>query len=302
MIEVQGLTKTFGDTTAVNDLTFAVKPGVVTGFLGPNGAGKSTTMRLILGLDRPDAGYALVNGHPYTRSDAPLMEVGALLSAADINGARSARNHLRALAASNGIDRRRVDEVLALVGIENVARKRAKSFSLGMSQRLGMAAALLGDPPVLMFDEPINGLDPEGILWIRNLMRSLAEQDRTVLISSHLMSEMAVTADHLVVIGRGRLLADVSIDDFVSNSAKSSVRVRSPQAAELATAIRAQHGVHSTPSGDALELRGISCAEVGELAAAKSIALHELTEDRASLEAAFMEMTREDVEYRATTG
>jgi ABC-2 type transport system ATP-binding protein len=298
MIEVQGLTKRFGSTTAVDDLSFTVKSGAVTGFLGPNGAGKSTTMRMILGLDRPDAGSSLVNGHPYVDSAAPLREVGALLSAAEINGARSARSHLLALAQSNGIERKRVDEVLEHVGIAAVAKKRIKGFSLGMSQRLGIAGALLGDPPILMFDEPVNGLDPEGILWIRNFMRSLAAEGRTILVSSHLMSEMALTADHLVVIGRGKLLADVSTKDFIENSSTNHVRVRSPQIDRLQPLLT-DRGISGQQVDGYFEVRGIACAEIGELAAANQITIHELFEERASLEEAFMEMTRDDVEYRA---
>jgi ABC-2 type transport system ATP-binding protein len=299
MIEVNSLSKSFGSTKAVDDLSFTVKPGTVTGFLGPNGAGKSTTMRMILGLDRPDSGHALVNGHSYTSSAIPMREVGALLSAADVHGGRSARNHLRALAVSNGLSPSRVDEVLDIVGIKSVASKRIKGFSLGMSQRLGIAAALLGDPKVLMFDEPVNGLDPEGIAWIRTFMRSLAAEGRTVLVSSHLMSEMALTADHLVVIGRGKLLADVSTEDFISQSKGSKVRVRSPQQTQLHGLLQARDGVTVSSHGDHLSLTGATCEQVGDLAATNSIVIHGLFEDRASLEAAFMEMTAEDVEYRA---
>jgi ABC-2 type transport system ATP-binding protein len=298
MIEVQGLTKRFGDTLAVDDLSFTVRPGVVTGFLGPNGAGKSTTMRLILGLDQPNAGKALVNGRDYRSIPGPLHEVGALLDAKDVHGGRTARSHLLALAQSNGIPAKRVDEVLDMTGIRSVAKKRIKGFSLGMSQRLGIAATLLGDPHVLMFDEPVNGLDPEGILWIRNFMRYLAGDGRTVFVSSHLMSEMAVTADHLIVVGRGRLMADMSTQEFIESSSTNHVRVRSPQADQLAAALTEQ-GIQSAPVDGYLEVTGAECAQVGDIAAAHRITIHELFEDRASLEEAFMELTRDSVEYHA---
>jgi ABC-2 type transport system ATP-binding protein len=298
MIEVRGLTKRFGDTLAVDDLTFSVPPGVVTGFLGPNGAGKSTTMRMILGLDRPTSGTALINGRPYRHATQPMHEVGALLDAKDVHGGRSARKHLLALAQSNGIPSRRVDEVLALVGLESVAKRRIKGFSLGMSQRLGIAATMLGDPQVLLFDEPVNGLDPEGILWIRNFMRSLAAEGRTVFVSSHLMSEMALTADHLVVIGRGRLIADVSTKDFIAGGSTNHVRVRTPHEDRLIAAL-GERGVATTRVGTYLELRGVRCDDVGDLAAERQITIHELFQERASLEEAFMEMTRDSVEYQA---
>jgi len=298
MIEVRGLTKRFGSTLAVDNLSFDVPPGVVTGFLGPNGAGKTTTMRILLGLDRPTAGRALVDGRPYAQSRAPMREVGALLDAKDVNGGRTARKHLLALAQSNGIGRRRVDEVLELVGLQTVAGKRIKNFSLGMSQRLGIAAAMLGNPGVLVFDEPVNGLDPEGILWIRNFMRALASEGRTVLVSSHLMSEMAQTADRLVVIGRGKLIAEGSTDDFIARGSSNHVRARSPQQSRLA-ALLAERGVESSEVDGYLELRGMTCAEVGDLAAANQITIHELFEERASLEDAFMELTRDSVEYES---
>ncbi|HXR41310.1 MAG TPA: ATP-binding cassette domain-containing protein [Acidothermaceae bacterium] len=298
MIEVRGLTKRFGDTLAVDDLTFDVPPGVVTGFLGPNGAGKSTTMRVILGLDRPTKGSALVNGHSYAKTASPMREVGALLDAKDVHGGRSARSHLLAMAQSNGIPARRVDEVLELVGLQSVANRRIKGFSLGMSQRLGIAGTMLGNPQVLLFDEPVNGLDPEGILWIRNFMKTLAHEGRTVFVSSHLMSEMALTADHLVVIGRGRLIADVSTAEFIAGGSTNHVRVRSPQHAQLAALVEAQ-GIAATPVDSYLELRGITCDEVGDLAAANGITIHELFQERASLEEAFMELTRDAVEYHA---
>ncbi len=301
MIEVSGLTKRFGNTLAVDDLTFNVREGVVTGFLGPNGAGKSTTMRLILGLDRPTAGTACVDGRSYGSLPGPLYEVGALLDAKDVHGGRTARNHLRALAQSNGIPVRRVDEVLEMTGIESVADKRIKGFSLGMSQRLGIAAALLGDPRVLMLDEPVNGLDPEGILWMRNFLRYLASQGRTVFVSSHLMSEMALTADHLVVIGRGRLMADVSTKEFIEQNTSRTVRVRSPQLSRLAEVLR-RKGVSFEPNGEFLDVRDATCAQVGDLAAENQLPIHELFEQRASLEEAFMELTRESVQYHAEVG
>jgi ABC-2 type transport system ATP-binding protein len=301
MIEVQGLTKRYGSTVAVDDLSFTVRPGIVTGFLGPNGAGKSTTMRMILGLDRPNAGTALVNGRPYVQATGPMHEVGALLDAKDCHGGRNAYKHLLALAQSNGIPRSRVDEVLDLTGIRSVAKRRIKGFSLGMSQRLGIAATMLGDPAVLMFDEPVNGLDPEGILWIRNFMKSMAAEGRTVLVSSHLMNEMAVTADHLVVIGRGKLLADVSTSDFIEGSSTNRVRVRSPQGDELARVLL-ERGFPSERVDGLLELKGIGCAQIGDLAAEHGLTIHELYEERASLEAAFMEMTGDSVQYQGGTG
>jgi ABC-2 type transport system ATP-binding protein len=298
VIEVRGLTKRYGSTLAVDDLSFTVRPGVVTGFLGPNGAGKSTTMRMVLGLDRPTAGSALVKGVPYAQLAGPLHHVGALLDAKDVHKGRTARAHLTALAQSNGIPRRRVDEVLELTGMTAVARKRIRSFSLGMSQRLGIAATMLGDPDVLMFDEPVNGLDPEGIHWIRTFMRGLAAEGRTVFVSSHLMSEMAQTADHLVVIGRGRLLADVSTEEFVRAGRTSHVRVRSPHADRLRELLVAG-GADVRPADGALQVTGASREQVGDLAAAHGVTLHELAEENASLEAAFMEMTRDSVEYSA---
>ncbi|HEV7208864.1 MAG TPA: ABC transporter ATP-binding protein [Mycobacteriales bacterium] len=300
MIEVRGLTKRFGSTVAVDDLSFNVPAGVVTGFLGPNGAGKSTTMRVILGLDRPTKGDALVLGRSYTHSPSPMHEVGALLDAKDVHGGRSARSHLLALAQSNGIPERRVDEVLELVGLSKVAKRRIKGFSLGMSQRLGIAGTMLGDPKVLLFDEPVNGLDPEGILWIRNFMRSLAAEGRTVFVSSHLMSEMAQTADHLVVIGRGRLIADLSTKDFIAGSSGNAVRVKSPQQADLA-ALFESRGRKVTGIDGYLSVLGVTCAEVGDLAAGNGITIHELFQERASLEEAFMEMTRDSVEFQAPT-
>ena len=296
MIEAQGLTKRYGSTLAVDDLSFTVRAGIVTGFLGPNGAGKSTTMRMVLGLDRPTSGSALVAGKPYAAARAPLREVGALLDAKDVHGGRTAKAHLLALAQSNGLPTSRVGQVLETTGLASVAGKRIKGFSLGMSQRLGIAAALLGDPAVLMFDEPVNGLDPEGILWIRHLMRSLAAEGRTVFVSSHLMSEMALTADHLVVIGRGKLLADTSTRQFIDGNSVSTVRVRSPQATELAAALR-ERGHRATEVDGYLELADATTEQVGDTAAARGLTVHELFSQRSSLEDVFMELTRDSVEY-----
>ncbi|MER6690739.1 ABC transporter ATP-binding protein [Streptomyces minutiscleroticus] len=299
MIEVEGLTKRYGEKVAVNGLTFTVRPGVVTGFLGPNGSGKSTTMRMVLGLDRPSAGAVRIDGLPYGRLQDPLRHVGALLDAKALHGGRSAFHHLLALAQSNGIPRSRVDEVLDTVGLTAVARKKARGFSLGMGQRLGIAGALLGDPRILMFDEPVNGLDPEGIHWIRTLMKSLAAQGRTVFVSSHLMSEMALTADHLVVIGQGRLLADTSMADFIRHNARSYVRVRSPQREQLLDVLRAAGTVPVEAGGGVLEVDGAAAERIGELAARHGIVLHELSPRQASLEEAFMRLTAESVEYHA---
>jgi ABC-2 type transport system ATP-binding protein len=298
MIEARGLTKHYGRTVAVNDLSFTVKPGVVTGFLGPNGDGKSTTMRMILGLDHPTSGTALVKGAPYAHLKGPLHHVGALLDAKDVHPGRTAQAHLRALAVSNGIPTSRVREVLELTGMSAVAKRRIKGFSLGMSQRLGIAGTMLGDPDVLMYDEPVNGLDPEGILWIRTFMRALAAEGRTVFVSSHLMSEMSLTADHLVVIGRGKLLADVATKDFIDASSSNSVRVRSPQQDALAGLLQARDANVQHVDGY-LQVVGLSTDQVGDLAAANSLTIHELFAERASLEAAFMEMTADSVEYHA---
>ncbi len=308
MIEVRDLTKRYGDKLAVDHLSFTVEPGRVTGFLGPNGAGKSTTMRLVLGLDYPNTGTATINGQAYRDLARPLSTVGALLEAKSVHGGRTARNHLKFLAQTQRLPRTRVDEVLDLVGLREVADKRAGTFSLGMSQRLGIAAALLGDPQVLLLDEPVNGLDPEGVLWIRNLMKQLAAEGRTILVSSHLMNEMAVTADHLIVIGRGRLITESSTDDVIARSTDKSVRVRTPDAARLAEMITAAGGT-ATPGGPArpgepasangaelLTVTGMDTARVGELAASGSIVLHELT-PVASLEEAFMELTSGHLEF-----
>lgn len=299
MIEARRLTKRYGPVTAVDDLTFSVRPGLVTGFLGPNGAGKTTTMRLILGLDRPTSGTVTIDGRRYHDLPAPLHEVGALLDAKAVHGGRRAYHHLLALAQSNGISARRVTEVLRLVGLEAVARRRAGGFSLGMGQRLGIAAAMLGDPAVLMFDEPVNGLDPEGILWVRNLMRGLAAEGRTVLVSSHLMSEMALTAQHLIVIGRGRLIADTSVEEFVRSSSQRSVLVRSPAAGQFAAKLRAAGAAVVQADSGALTVTGMEAPAIGELAAAERVVLHELTPQEASLEQAFMELTRDSVDFHA---
>jgi ABC-2 type transport system ATP-binding protein len=296
MIEARNLSKRYGSTVAVNDLSFTVKPGIVTGFLGPNGSGKSTTMRMIIGLDHPNGGSASINGKPYASLKWPLREVGALLEAKALHPGRTARNHLRALAASNRIPRSRVDEVLELVGLAGVASKRAGGFSLGMGQRLGIAAAILGDPGILLFDEPVNGLDPEGIQWVREFLRSLAKQGRTVFVSSHLMSEMSQTADHVIVIGRGKLLVDSSMDEMVSK-AGSSVLVRSPDADRLAAAIRDSGGIVMQLGDGGLSVAGIEAAQVGELAAREGVVLHELSPQQASLEEAFMALTKDDVEF-----
>ncbi|MER5856386.1 MULTISPECIES: ABC transporter ATP-binding protein [unclassified Streptomyces] len=299
MIELEGLTKRYGDKVAVDRLTFAVRPGIVTGFLGPNGAGKSTTMRMILGLDHPTAGDVRIDGRHYDRLKDPLTSIGALLDAKAVHGGRSAFNHLLCLAQSNGIPARRVAEVLDTVGLTAVARKKAKGFSLGMGQRLGIAAALLGDPRILMFDEPVNGLDPEGIHWIRTLMKSLAAQGRTVFVSSHLMSEMALTAEHLVVIGQGRLLADTSMADFIRQNSRSYVRIRTPQRERLLDVLH-QAGITVVESGaGALEVEGGKAEQIGELAARNGLVLHELSPQQASLEEAFMQLTAEAVEYHA---
>ncbi|MEU7302692.1 ATP-binding cassette domain-containing protein [Streptomyces sp. NPDC007206] len=302
MIELEGLTKRYGEKVAVDGLTFAVRPGIVTGFLGPNGAGKSTTMRMILGLDHPTAGDVRIDGKHYDQLTDPLTYVGALLDAKAVHGGRSAYNHLLCLAQSNGIPQRRVAEVLETVGLTAVARKKAKGFSYGMGQRLGIAAALLGDPRILMFDEPVNGLDPEGIHWIRTLMKSLAAQGRTVFVSSHLMSEMALTADHLVVIGQGRLLADTSMADFIRTNSRSYTRIRSPQRERLLDVLHAD-GITVVEAGeDALEVEGGKAERIGELAAQYGIVLHELSPQQASLEEAFMQLTADAVEYHARTG
>jgi ABC-2 type transport system ATP-binding protein len=302
MIDVRGVTKRYGEKIAVDDLSFSVSPGIVTGFLGPNGAGKSTTMRLILGLDAPTTGTVTVNGCSYRELSAPLHEIGAMLEAHAIHTGRSAYNHLLALAQTHGISRRRVEEVIQLVGLEDVARKRVGSFSLGMGQRLGVAAALLGDPATVILDEPANGLDPEGIQWIRNLLRGLASEGRTVFLSSHLMSEMSQTADHLIVIGRGRLIADTSVAEFVRRaSSDTNVRVRSPQVDELRDVLVRRKVVVRDIDAGLIEVSGLTGEQIGEIALQTRIVVSELTPMQASLEEAFMSLTGDSVEYRAGT-
>ena len=301
MIEARGLTKRYGDKLAVDGLTFTVRPGMVTGFLGPNGAGKSTTMRMILGLDAPTQGSVTVNGLPYREHAAPLREVGALLDARSVHPGRSAYHHLLALAQTCGIRRSRVDEVVDAVGLGGVARRRAGGFSLGMGQRLGIAAALLGDPGTVILDEPVNGLDTEGIRWIRSLLQGLAAEGRTVFVSSHLMSEMAMTAQHLIVIGRGRLIADTGMEEFVARAAPGVVRVRSTDPAALATLLRSRDGDVAEDGDGGLAVSGLTTDQVGRLAGAAGITLLELTAQQASLEEAFVDLTRDAVEFRAPT-
>jgi ABC-2 type transport system ATP-binding protein len=299
LIEAHNLSKNYGATRAVDDLTFTVQPGVVTGFLGPNGSGKSTTIRLALGLDEPSAGHITVNGKHYRDHPAPLHEVGALLEARAVHSGRSAYNHLLALAQTHGIPRRRVDELIDFVGLHDVARKRVGQFSLGMGQRLGIASALLGDPSTLILDEPVNGLDPEGIHWIRNLLKSLAAEGRTVFVSSHLMSEMALTAQQVIVIGRGRLITDISVDEFVRQASGKVVHVRSPRAEDLRAVLTAPGvTISQADQPDMLEVTGLTPAEIGDAASEHGIPLHELTPQQASLEEAFMTLTREEVEYK----
>ena len=298
MIEAVNLTKRYGKKTAVDNISFTVEPGTVTGFLGPNGAGKSTTMRMIMGLDKPTSGKVTINGRPYRQLSAPLCEVGALLDAKGLHGSRSARNHLRQLAASNGIPAKRVDEVLDITGLTSVAKKRVEGFSLGMGQRLGIAAALLGDPSVLLFDEPVNGLDPEGVKWVRETCRRLAGEGRTVFISSHLMSEMAQTADQLLVIGRGRILSAGPVDDVIASATTDRVRVASPQATQLAELMASRNLAARPVAPSVLETTDTTAAAIGELAAQSGIVLHELTTIHASLEEAYLTLTSDSVEYR----
>jgi ABC-2 type transport system ATP-binding protein len=301
MIEVNDVTKRYGETLAVDHLSFTVKPGVVTGFLGPNGAGKTTTMRMILGLDNPNSGTVTVNGRAYRDITAPMHEVGALLDAKAANGSHTARQHLRWIARAGGIPAARVDDVLAVVGLAEVAGRRVGGFSLGMYQRLGIAAALLGDPQTLIFDEPVNGLDPEGIRWIRSFLQDLASEGRTVLLSSHLMSEMEATADHVIVVGRGRLIADTSIAAFTQRSASNHVRVVSPQSVDLVPLLERAGATVNAEDG-ALIITGIEAAAIGNVAAVNGLELHELSPRRASLEAAFMELTQESQQYQAVLG
>ena len=299
MIQVTNVTKRYGDTIAVDDLTFEVRPGIVTGFLGPNGAGKSTTMRLILGLDAPSSGTALVSGKPYREHASPLHEVGALLEARSVHTGRSAYNHLLAMAQTHGIPRSRVEYLIDLVGLHDVAKKRVGGFSLGMGQRLGIASALLGDPQVVMLDEPVNGLDPEGIQWVRNLLKGLANDGKTVFVSSHLMNEMAMTAEHLIVIGRGALIADTSVADFVARASSNQVRVRSPQAAKLLELLSGPGVTVTSTESSVLEINGVTAEQVGETAAANGIVLHELGVVKASLEEAFMELTHNSGQFQS---
>jgi ABC-2 type transport system ATP-binding protein len=301
MIEAQNITKRYGEKIAVDDLSFTVKPGIVTGFLGPNGAGKSTAMRLIVGLDAPTRGRVTVNGKLYRDHAAPLHQVGTMLEARAIHTGRSARNHLLALAQTHGIPGTRVDEVIDMVGLQEVARKRVGSFSLGMGQRLGIASALLGDPETLILDEPVNGLDPEGIRWIRNLLRNLADEGRTVFVSSHLMSEMSLMADQLIVVGRGKLIADTTVEEFIRQASSDTVRVRTPEPQRLALVLAA-NGVTiiSGKEPSVLEVQGLRSNQIGDIAAEHGIALHELTPEQASLEEAFMRLTHDAVEYHAS--
>jgi ABC-2 type transport system ATP-binding protein len=299
MIEARYLTKRYGHTVAVDDASFVVRPGRVTGFLGPNGAGKSTTMRMILGLDSPSSGSVLVNGQPYRELTDPMRSVGALLDAKAIVGGRSAAHHLLWLADSNGITRRRVSEVLDIAGLSDVAGQRVATFSLGMNQRLGIAAALLGDPETLLFDEPINGLDPDGIVWIRNLMKSLAAQGRTVFLSSHLMSEMAQTADHLLVIGRGRIIADASTDEFINRNSAATVQVRAVQQDLLADVLTSRGALLDSGPAGALVVTGLAAAAIGAVASARGITLLELATHSATLEEAFFDLTRDETDYQA---
>jgi ABC-2 type transport system ATP-binding protein len=299
MIEARGLTKRYGDTLAVDNLSFSIAPGKITGFLGPNGAGKTTTMRMILGLDHPTSGEVTVNGRLFTQAAQPMRQVGALLDAKALHGGRSAYNHLLCLAQSNNLPTKRVSEVLGLVGLSEVAKKRARGFSLGMGQRLGIAAALLGDPEILMFDEPVNGLDPEGILWIRNLMKALAAEGRTVFVSSHLMSEMENTADHLVVIGKGKLIADCTVDEFIAANSQLTVRVRTPQPDQLTKLVAAAGGTVRDEGNGLLVVSGLAVSQVGDVAYDNAIRLHELAPVQASLEEAFMDLTASSVEFHA---
>ncbi|WP_328352224.1 ATP-binding cassette domain-containing protein [Streptomyces sp. NBC_00457] len=299
MIEAHELTKRYGDKTAVDRLSFSVKPGEVTGFLGPNGAGKSTTMRMIAGLDAPTGGSVTVNGRAYAEHPAPLHEIGTLLEAKSVHPGRSARNHLMALAHTHGIARRRVDEVIELAGLTSVAGKRVGAFSLGMGQRLGIAAALLGDPEIVMLDEPVNGLDPEGVLWVRNLLRGMADEGRAVMLSSHLMSEMALIADHLIIVGRGRLLADTTLDDFTRTAAGGGVKVVTDQAERLRSLIAGPDVMITSDSAEELVVSGRTAREIGMIAASHGVPLSELTPQAASLETAFMDLTRDAVEYHS---
>ncbi len=298
MIEAQSLTKRYGSKTAVDGVTFTIKPGKVTGFLGPNGAGKSTTMRMIVGLDSPTQGHVTVNGRPYAQHRSPLHEVGALLDAKAVHTGRSARNHLRAMAATHGIPTSRVDQVIEMTGLTSVASKRVGGFSLGMGQRLGIAAALLGDPQTLILDEPVNGLDPDGVLWVRQLVRGLAAQGKTVLLSSHLMSEMAQTADHIIVLGRGRIIADAPVAELVGSATTTTVRIRSPHFERFQDVLRQSGMTVASSEPQLLDVTGVPIERVGELAAQSGIILHELRTVTGSLEEAYLNLTRNDVEYQ----
>jgi len=299
MIQAHALTKKYGDKTAVDGVSFTIRPGVVTGFLGPNGAGKSTTMRMVVGLDRPTSGSVSVNGKDYSSSRAPLHEVGVLLEARAVHTSRSAYNHMKVLAATHGISTRRVTEVLDMVGLAEVGRKRAGAFSLGMGQRLGIASALLGDPSVIMLDEPINGLDPEGIRWVRDLLRGLAAEGRTVFVSSHLMSEMALTADHVIVVGRGKVIADVPMEQIIAGASSGAVIVRTAAAAQLIRALESDGATVTRRDAEELEVTGLTSRQIGRTALEQGIVLDELTPQQASLEEAFMDMTRDSVDYHA---
>ncbi len=299
MIEVKNLGKRYGEKVAVDGLDFVVQPGIVTGFLGPNGAGKSTTMRMIAGLDEPTSGRVLVNGRDYRAVQAPMAELGILLEARSVHTGRSARNHLLALAQTNGVSQRRVDEVIDMVGLGEVARKRVGGFSLGMGQRLGIASALLGDPRVVVLDEPVNGLDPEGVLWIRNLLKGLAAEGRTVFVSSHLMSEMALTATRLVVIGRGRLIADTTVAEFVARAGGGGVTVRTPQAARLRELLLGPDITVTSQQSDLLKVQGLSAEQIGQTAWQARLPVYELTQQQASLEEAFMRLTDDSVDFRS---
>jgi ABC-2 type transport system ATP-binding protein len=301
VIEARNLSKRYGEKLAVDDLSFTVRPGAVTGFLGPNGAGKSTTMRMILGLDAPTSGSVTVNGKPYAEHRRPLQEVGALLEARAVHTGRSARNHLLAMAATAGIGRRRVEAVIDMVGLADVATRRVGSFSLGMGQRVGIASALLADPETLILDEPVNGLDPDGVRWIRQLLRRLADEGRTVFLSSHLMSEMALTADHVIVVGRGRLLRDQSMAEFIADASTDVVRVRSPQATQLAGILAREAATLRDIADGVLEVEGLSSEQIGTAAAGAQITLYELATKGASLEEAYMALTAESVDYRSST-
>lgn len=299
MIEAVELSKRYGSKKAVDGVSFTVHPGKVTGFLGPNGAGKSTTMRMIVGLDRPTGGAVTVNGKPYAAHKAPLTEVGALLDAKAVHAGRSAYQHLRAQAATHGFPKKRVDEVIEMTGLQSVAKKRVGGFSLGMGQRLGIAAAMLGDPRTLILDEPVNGLDPEGVLWVRQLVRKVADQGRTVFLSSHLMSEMSLVADHIIVIGRGKILADAPVSEILAHASGGSVTVRSPQAAQLEEALRGENVLITVGEPGQLHVNGLSAPVIGETAARHGIVLHELTPVSSTLEQAYMELTADEVEYRS---